>query len=73
MGVYSYFFHVLLFTDGVVMPVKSHDAIPLEDVQWLAEFMNGDPKVPFGSAIFMLSRKHYPFFYDRHHWVAGKV
>ena len=59
------------FTDGVYLPVKSHDAVPLEDVQWLAEFMNGDPKVPFSHAIHILRRKNYPFFYDPHPWVAG--
>ena len=55
------------------MPVKKHDAIPLEDVQWLAEFMNGESKVPFVNALSMLRRKHFPFFYDPHPWVAGKL
>ena len=78
LHVKSYTGHYLLFcvlfihlTDGVYLPVKRHDAIPLEDVQWLAEFMNGDPKVPFSHAIHILRRKNYPFFYDPHPWIAG--
>lgn len=66
-----YFVYTFYITDGVYLPVKSHDAIPLEDVQWLAEFMNGDPEVSFSHAIHILRRKNYPFFYDPHLWVAG--
>ena len=54
------------------MPVKEHDAIPLEDIRWLAEFMN-DSKAPFVNALSMLRRKHFLFFYDPHPWVAGKL
>ena len=54
------------------MPVKKHDAIPLEDIMWLAEFMNGECKVPFVNALSILRRKHFPFFYNPHPWVAGK-
>ena len=68
-----YIFSIAKFTDGVIVPVKKHDAIPLEDVQWLAEFMNGESKVPFVNALSMLRRKHFPFFYDPHPWVAGKL
>lgn len=64
---------IFFCSEGVILPVKGHDAIPLEDVQWLAEFMHGDPKVPFVKAIRILRRKHFPFFYDPHPWVAGKM
>ena len=32
------------------MPVKEHDAIPLADVQWVAELMS-ESKVPFVNAL----------------------
>lgn len=55
------------------MPLKGHDAIPLEDVHWLEECMNGEPKSSFLGALKILDRKHFPFFYDPHPWVAGKL
>ena len=53
------------------MPVKEHDAIPLADVQWVAELMS-ESKVPFVDALSLLCRKHFSFFYDPRPWVAGK-
>ena len=67
----TYFF-IAKFKDGAILPVKEHDAIPLEDIQWLAEFMN-DSDVPFVNALSLLCRKHLSFFYDPHPWVAGKL
>ena len=55
----------------MIVPVKEHDAIPLADVQWVAELMS-ESKVPFVNALSLLRRKHFPFFYDPHPWVAGK-
>ena len=63
----------LCFVEGIIVPVKAHEAIPMADVQWLAEFMDGEPKVPFINALSMLRRKHFPFFYDPHPWVAGEL
>lgn len=67
-----YIFSIAIFTDGLIVPVKKHDAVPLDDVQWLAEFIN-ESKVPFVNALSMLCRKHLPFFYNPHPWVAGKL
>ena len=30
--------------------MKGHNAVPLSDVQWLAEYMKGEPKVSFLNA-----------------------
>ena len=60
------------FAGGVIVPVKKHDAIPLEDIMTLAEFMNGECKVPFVNALSILHRKLFPFFCNPHPWVAGK-
>ena len=51
-------------------PARLHNAIPLEDVQWLSDFMN-ENHTPFERAIHILRRTHYPFHYDPHPWVNG--
>ena len=65
----------LLYCLGVVLPELGHETVPLEDVQWLHEFMkngSGDGTgIAFEKAVFMLRRKHYPFHYDPHPWIAG--
>ena len=44
--------------------------MPVEDIIWLDDFINGGTK--FEQAIHILRRTHFPFFYDPHPWVAGE-
>ncbi|XP_035694410.1 uncharacterized protein LOC118428452 [Branchiostoma floridae] len=54
------------------LPVVGHEAVPLEDVIWLATFIR-DNNTTFESAIHVLRRKHYPFvMYDPHPWTPGR-
>ena len=53
--------------------MQNHEAVPVEDVVWLHNFMrnNGQP-IPFHSACCMLRRRFFPFVYDPHPWVNGR-
>ncbi len=57
---------------GVIVPKSSHKAIPVEDVQWIHDFMSNS-QTRFESAIHILRRKHFPFNHDPHPWVAGNA
>ncbi len=65
-------FCLSLGNDGSIGPYKQHEAVPLEDIQWLYNLMT-DYEVPFHSAICILRRTYFPFFYDPHPWIGGTV
>ena len=57
-----------------VRAARSHDAVPIEDVQWLSQFMHDQTEpVSFEKAIHMLRRTHYPFHHDPLPWNPGTV
>jgi hypothetical protein len=68
-------FHPFINLVGVICPEQEHEVVPLEDVQWLHEFMkNGrsdGTSIAFEDAIYLLRRKQYPFQYDPYPWIAG--
>jgi hypothetical protein len=68
---YIYTLSFLFTVDGTILPSNNHKAIPLEDVQFLAELMNGESKMSFVNAIFILRRKNFPFSHDPHPWIEG--
>ena len=66
---------IAFFLPGRQNPIgaaRTHDAVPVEDVQWLHDFMfNQTRPVAFEDAIHILRRTHYPFQYDPHPWNPG--
>lgn len=55
-------------------PLQHHQAVPLEDVKLLNNFMKSgiDQLISFKDACFILRRKLFPFYYDPHPWVIGR-
>ena len=56
--------------DGSVAPTQQHPAVPLEDVQWVYEYMT-ENHLQLKRALQMLRRKSYPFSHDPAPWVPG--
>lgn len=55
-------------------PLNPHPAIPSDDVRWFADYMNGDGNpIPLARALPILRRSLFPFNYDPHQWVDGRV
>ena len=70
---YNMFHPLLLGNDGNIYLLQAHDAIPLEDVRWLYQFMqDGRPGgVVFDDAIYILRRKQFPLFNNPCSWIQG--
>ncbi|CAH1247632.1 Hypp7970 [Branchiostoma lanceolatum] len=54
------------------LPVVGHEAVPLEDVVWLATYMR-EQNVSFETAIHYLRRSHFPDTYDPLPWTPDPV
>lgn len=58
-------------TGNPATTLLQHNAVPMEDVEWLAEFID-DNNTTFEQAIHILRRTHYPFHHNPHPWCNGK-
>lgn len=55
--------------------MENHTAVPLEDIIWLHDRMNGDKEhlLTFENYLCLLRRKLFPFSHDPYPFITGKI
>lgn len=55
--------------------MENHTAVPLEDIIWLHDRMNGHKEhlLTFENSLCLLRRKLFPFSHDPYAFITGKI